>query len=72
MDYSYTTWTDFRDFLPLPPPSWTLLLYKAYEVEWSFGYTLPLNYPRGLWMPPYEDQRSIEYPLNQIYPLFLI
>ena len=26
MDYPYTMWTDFRDFLPLPTPSWTLLL----------------------------------------------
>ena len=40
----------FGYFWPPPPPSWSLLLNMAYIIKWSFGYPLPLNWPRGLWM----------------------
>ena len=36
------------------PPSWSLLLNKAYVIKWSFGQPpSPLNCPRGLWMSPH-------------------
>ena len=39
-------------FDPLPP-SWIILLNKAYVVIWTFGKPpSPLTCPHGLWMPP--------------------
>ena len=32
---------------------WSLLLNKAYVVKLSFGWPLPFDSPRGLWMTPY-------------------
>ena len=36
-----------------PPPSWSLLLNKAYVIKWSTP-PFPLNCPSGLWMTPQE------------------
>ena len=36
-----------------PPPSWSLVLNKAYVIKWSFGWPpSPLNFPCGIWMSP--------------------
>ena len=42
----------FLDFLDPPPPSWTILLNKAYVIIWTFRKPLPLPFPHGLWMTP--------------------
>ena len=59
-----------------PPPSWSLLLNKAYVIKWSFGQPpSPLNCPRGLWMSPkciffHEDDppRTCARAVRVLYP----
>ena len=59
----------FLDIFDSPPPSWSLLLNKAYVIKWSFSWIpLPLNCPRGLWMIPSVKLR----PFFRKLTLFLI
>ena len=70
--YNWGSFINHVDIFDSPPPSWSLLLKKAYVIKWTnWANPLPFSCPRGLCMSHYYIIPPSEYMQQYNTKLFL-